>query len=85
MTMGPEPRKRWDTASSALYGALLGICAAIAEQFCHAFCPSTWRQAPQGDLFTHVVIEVAVFAAAGAALLGAICAIRNWLVRGERV
>lgn len=85
MTKGPEPRKRWDTASFALYGALLGICAAIGEQFCHAFCPSTWRQTPEGDLFTHVITEVAVFAMAGAALLGGICAIRNRLVRAEHV
>jgi hypothetical protein len=85
MTKGPEPRKRWDTAGFTLYGALLGMCAAIAEQFCHAFCPSAWRHTPEGDLFAHVVIEVVVFAAAGAALLGAICAIRNRLVRGEQV
>ena len=42
---------------------------AMMEQFCHAFCPSSWHYTPEGDLFAHVVVEVAAFAGAGAALL----------------
>jgi hypothetical protein len=53
---------------------------AMMEQFCHAFCPASWHYTPEGDLLAHVVIEVAAFAAAGAALLAGIAPIRNWFI-----
>jgi hypothetical protein len=54
---------------------------AIMEQFCHAFCPASWYHVPEGDLLPHVLMEVFVFAVAGAALLAATAMIRNWLMR----
>ena len=86
MKKGREPRKRWDTGHLALYGALLGMALAMLEQFCHAFCPSSWSHTPgpQGDdLLAHVLIEVVIGAAAGAALFAAISSIRNRLMRGK--
>jgi hypothetical protein len=77
----PKTRSGWDTISFAAYGGLLGMLLAMMEQFCHAFCPAGWSYTREGDLLSHVLIEVVTFAAAGAALLTAIAAIRNWLIR----
>jgi hypothetical protein len=77
----PKTRSRWDAISLAKYGGLLGILLAVMEQFCHAFCPASWSYTPEGDLLSHVLIEVVAFAAAGAALLAGIAMIRNWLSR----
>ncbi len=73
--------KRWETGRFALLGALLGMVLGIMEQFCNAFCPDPWRHIPEGNLFAHVLTEVVIGAAAGAALFVAIAAIRNWLLR----
>jgi hypothetical protein len=73
--------KRWDTMHLALYGALLGIFVGMVEQFCHAFCLPFWPQISGDDLFAHILIEVVAFALAGASLLAAISAIRNWFMR----
>ena len=54
---------------------------AMMEQFCHAFCPASWHSAPEGDLISHVLIEVVAFTVAGAALLAVIAMIRHWLIR----
>ncbi len=84
--MGLKSKKRWDTASLALYGALLGMSLAMIEQFCHAFCPASWGHTPGllgDDLFVHVLIEVVIGAAAGAALFAVVSSIRNRLVRGK--
>ena len=75
----PKVNSRWDMALLAVYGALLGMLLAMMEQFCHAFCPASWHYVPEGDLVAHVLIEFVVFALAGATLLAAIAAIRNWL------
>jgi hypothetical protein len=81
MNIGARARQHWDTVHLARYGALLGFLGAIIEQFCHAFCPTSWwHQILEGDLFTHVLIETAVFAGAGASLLAAISAIHNWIM-----
>ena len=76
----PKARSRWDTIGLATYGGLLGMLFAIMEQFCHAFCPASWRYVPEGDLFAHVLIEFVAFAGAGATSLAVIATIRNWLV-----
>jgi hypothetical protein len=79
-------RKRWDTASLALHGALLGMTLAMLEQFCHAFCPASGSHtpgSPAGDLLVHVLLEVVIAAAAGATLFAAISLIRNRLMRDE--
>ena len=77
----PKEEDRWDPVTFGTYGGLLGMFLAMMEQFCHAFCPSSWHYTPEGDLFAHVVVEVAAFAGAGAALLASIAVIRNWLKR----
>ncbi len=74
-------RKRWDTAHLAGYGALLGIVLGMLEQFCHAFCPTSWDHSPGENLFIHVLIEVVIGAFAGATLFAAISALRNWLMQ----
>lgn len=78
----PKNRSRWDAIGLATYGGLLGILLAVIEQFCHAFCPASWDYSVrEGDLLSHVLIEVVAFAVAGAALLAGIAMIRNWLSR----
>ena len=77
----PKPRSRWDAIGLATYGGLLGMLLAMMEQFCHAFCPASWSYTPEGDLLSHVLIEVVTLAVAGAALLAGIAMIRNWLSR----
>ena len=77
----PKPRTRWDAIGLATYGGLLGMLLAMMEQFCHAFCPASWSYTPEGDLLSHVLIEVVAFTVAGAALLAATAMIRNWLTR----
>jgi hypothetical protein len=74
-------KKRWDTRSLAIYGALLGSFLGFLEQFCHAFCPASWRHEPSGNLFVHVLLEVVFGAVTGAALFAAVAAIRNRLIR----
>jgi len=74
-------RNEWDTGRLALYGTLPGIFLAMMEQFCHAFCPASWRHTPGDNLFAHVVVEVVIGALAGATVFAAVSATRNWLVR----
>jgi multisubunit Na+/H+ antiporter MnhB subunit len=76
----PKAKSRWDIGLLAVYGALLGLLLGMMEQFCHAFCPASWHYTVEGDLFTHVLVEFVAFAVAGATLLAATAAIRNWLV-----
>jgi hypothetical protein len=77
MSSGPGPQKRWNTRRSALYGAGLGVIAGIMHNFFHAF----WGELPENDLLTHFLPEMVLLVVAGAALLAAIAAIRNWLRR----
>jgi hypothetical protein len=77
----PKTRSRWDLVGLATYGGLLGMLLAIMEQFCHAFCPASWSYTPEGNLLSHVLIEVVALAGAGAALLAGIATIWNWLNR----
>ena len=67
----------WDTKSSALYGALLGLVGGMALNFYDAF----WGHAPDDHQATHVLFEMVIFVLAGASLLAVISAIRNWLLR----
>jgi len=77
----PKTRNRWDTVLLATYCGLLGMLLAMMKQFCHAFCPASWSYAPEGDLLSHVLIEVVTFAVAAAALLAGTATIRKWLIR----
>ena len=67
----------WDTKSFALYGALLGLVGGMMLNFFDAF----WRQVPDDNQATHVLFEMVIFILAGASLLAAISATRNWLLR----
>jgi hypothetical protein len=69
---------RWDTKRFALYGALLGLVGGMMLNFFEAF----WGWVPGGDQATRVLSEMVIFVLAGASLLAAISAIRNWLVQG---
>ena len=75
--------KPWNTASLAVYGALLGMSLGVMEQFCHAFCPSSLRHTPGGNLLTHVLIEVAIGAFVGATSVAIISTVRNWLISNK--
>jgi hypothetical protein len=81
MDEGLRYRNRWNTAHLSGYGALLGIVLGMLQQFCHVFCPASWLHSPGENLFTHVLIEVVIGAFAGATLLAAISALRNWLMQ----
>jgi EamA domain-containing membrane protein RarD len=66
----------WKTRRFALYGALIGLVAGIVHGYLHAF----WRETPEDDVLTHVRTWMVMFIVAGAALLSAVSAIRNWLI-----
>jgi hypothetical protein len=69
---------RWDTKRFALYGALLGLVAGMMRNFFDA----VRGQVPDDDQAMHVLSEMVIFVVAGASLLAAISAVRNWLLRG---
>jgi hypothetical protein len=45
------------------------------------FFDAFWRQVPDDHQATHVLFEMVIFVLAGASLLAAISATRNWLLR----
>lgn len=67
----------WKTRRFTLYGAVIGLIVGIVHGYLHAF----WSDAAEGDAITHVRTRMVVFIVAGAVLLGAISAIRNWIMR----
>ena len=79
MSNGPKPQKRWDPKEFALYGALVGLIAGIMRNFYYALSGRIPGD-PEDDLLTHLLPEMILFVVAGAALLAAIAAIRNWLM-----
>ena len=68
---------RWDTKRFALYGALLGLVGGMMLNLFDV----VRGQVPDDDQATHVLSEMVTFVLAGASLLAAISAIRNWLQR----
>lgn len=78
MGNGPRVKVLWHTASlAALWGALLGACAAVLHHFSHAF----WGEIPEGDPFLHLLTEVATYALAGALVFAALAFLRQSLSR----
>ena len=67
----------WDTKSFALYGALLGLVGGMTLTFFDAF----WRQVSDDHQATPALFKMIIFVLAGASLLAAIAATRNWLLR----
>jgi hypothetical protein len=70
-------KSRWDTKRCALYGALLGLVAGMMRNLFDAF----WGQVPEDNKATHILFAMVTFVLAGASLLAAISAVRNWLLR----
>ena len=68
---------RWDTKGFALYGALLGLVGGMMLNFFDAF----WGQVSDDHQAAPVLFEMVIFVLAGASLLAAISATRNWLLR----
>ncbi len=68
---------RWDTKGFALYGALLGLVGGMTLNFFDAF----WGQVSDDHQAAPVLFEMVIFVLAGASLLAAISATRNWLLR----
>jgi hypothetical protein len=79
MSSGPKPQKRWDPKDFGFYGALLGLIAGIMRNFYYALRGQI-PDVPEDDLLTYLPPEMILFVVAGAALLAAIAAIRNWLM-----
>jgi hypothetical protein len=79
MNGGRKPKKRWNTASLALHGALISMGLGVLGQLYHASCPASWQHVWGENLFSHVLVDVVIGAVAGAALFGAVSAIRNRL------
>jgi hypothetical protein len=77
MTNKPGSTKPWKTAHFALYGAVIGLLVGIVHSYTHAF----WSHALEDDLHTHVRNYMIGSIMTGAAILGAVSVIRNWLVR----
>ena len=67
----------WDTKSFALYGALLGLVGGMTLNFFDAF----WGQVSDDHQAAPALFEMVIFVLAGASLLAAISATRNWLLR----
>ena len=67
----------WDTKSFALYGALLGLVGGMTLNFFDAF----WGQVSDDHQAAPDSSEMVIFVLAGASLLAAISATRNWLLR----
>jgi hypothetical protein len=67
----------WDTKSFALYGALLGLVGGMTLNFFDAF----WGQVSDDHQAAPVLFEMVIFVLAGASLLAAISATRNWILR----
>jgi hypothetical protein len=67
----------WDTRSFALYGALLGLVGGMMLNFFDAFL----GQVPDDHQATPVLFKMVILVLAGASLLAAISATRNWLLR----
>jgi hypothetical protein len=68
---------RWDTKGFALYGALLGLVGGMMLNFFDAFL----GQVPDDHQATPVLFKMVILVLAGASLLAAIAATRNWLLR----
>jgi hypothetical protein len=77
MSKRPQPENAWDTKRFALYGVLLGILVSIVHAYDHAF----WRPYYDGDLLTHVLIQIVPIIASGTVGLTTVAVIRNWLRR----
>jgi hypothetical protein len=67
----------WDTKSFALYGALLGLVGGMMLNFFDAFL----GQVPDDHQAAPVLFKMVILVLAGASLLAAIAATRNWLLR----
>jgi hypothetical protein len=67
----------WDTKGFALYWALLGLVGGMPLNFFDAF----WGQVSDDHQATPVLFKMVIFVLAGASLLAAIAATRNWLLR----
>ncbi len=67
----------WNAKQFALYGAALGFVLGIVHAYVHAF----WSQTPEVDVIEHILWTMGLRVVAGAALLGAVAIVRNWLVR----
>jgi disulfide bond formation protein DsbB len=77
MSNRPGSAEPWKTRRFVLYGAVIGLVVGVVHVYDHVF----WRETPEDDLLTHVRTRMVVFIVAGAAFLGAVSAIRNWLIR----
>ena len=67
----------WNTKQFALYGAVLGFVLGIVHAYVHAF----WSQTPDDHVIEHILWTMGLYMVAGAASLGAVAIVRNWLVR----
>ena len=68
---------RWDTKRFAFYGALLGMVVGVIHNYFDAF----WGQVSDATQTTDFLPEIVILMLAGAALLAAVSAIRNWVLR----
>ena len=67
----------WNTKQFALYGAVIGFVVGIV----HAYVDAFWSQTADDQVIEHILWPMGLRVVAGAALLGAVAIIRNWLVR----
>jgi uncharacterized membrane protein YeaQ/YmgE (transglycosylase-associated protein family) len=61
----------------AHYGTVLSSVLGIIPAYVHAF----WSQNPDDHVIEHILWTIIFRVVVGAALLAAVAAIRNWLVR----
>jgi hypothetical protein len=77
MTIDRTSARPWSISALAFYGALLGFAVGIVHTYVHAF----WSPSQSDDLIPHIITRMVLFVGTGAAVLAAVSAVRNWLVR----
>jgi hypothetical protein len=70
-------KTEWPVTGAAYWGGVLGAMAVMV----HEVYTGISGHCPEVDPFTHVMAELAVFAPAGAVMLGVAANVRTWLVR----
>jgi hypothetical protein len=73
----PKAKHPWDTLRLIGLGGLVGLSAAVMQNFYAAFRNAV----PEGSPFVDTVIRAGIYTFAGALVLGVISVIRNWLVQ----
>jgi hypothetical protein len=74
----PDMAKRWDPVGLAFVGAGVGLMLVVVHEAFVIFSGNF----DNVDPFTHIILEMIIFAVGGALVFAAVAEIRNWLWPG---